>query len=208
MDDDPNAEGASERARKADERIYALVAIAEDQQTAVRAALGGLAQERAALATERVALVQQAERIERLADSLSGTIQQAIPEVTKAAGMAAAVSVHRALENTAATAIDAAGVAAKPTLDGLTNAVKSAATMQLELNQAVKDFRRKWRSSIATVLIVLIGAATLIMGGLVWLEMKPLTRLLDERAKLTAEVSVLQEQVDQARRARGRKPGK
>ena len=36
----------SERERKIDERIFALLRMVEDQEKAVRAALGGLAQER------------------------------------------------------------------------------------------------------------------------------------------------------------------
>ena len=163
---------------------------------------------RAALATERVALVEQAERMERLTDSLSGTIQQAIPKVAGAASLAAASSVNRVLAETATTAIAAAGVAAQPTLDGVTNAVKSAAAVQLELKQAVKAFRRDWKWAIATALIVLVVTAALITGGLIWVEKEKLDRLLDQKAKLTAEVSALQEQAEQAKRNNGRKPAK
>ena len=98
----------------ADERIFALLAIVEDQQTAVRAGLQGLAQERAALATERVALVQQAEKMERLSDKIASAILQAIPKLADSAGQAAGVSVTRALQGTVVTAVHAAGVAALP----------------------------------------------------------------------------------------------
>ncbi len=207
MDDDPNSEGA-ERARKVDERIYALLSMVEDQQTAVRAALGGLALERAALATERVALVEKAERMERLADKLSGTIQQAIPEVAGAASRAAASAVNRALSETATTAVHAAGIAAQPTLDGVTAAVKSAAAVQLELKQAVKDFRREWKWSVALAMMGLILAAGLISGVSLWLEAVRIDSLLSQETKLTAEVSALQEQAEQAKRNNGRKPAK
>ena len=79
MDDGKPAEGAS----KLDERIYALLAMVEDQQTAVRAGIEGMVQERAALAKERVALVQQAEKMERLSDKLSGLLLGAIPKVAE-----------------------------------------------------------------------------------------------------------------------------
>ena len=203
MDDEQPPDGS-----KVDERIYALLAIVEDQQTAVRAGLEGLAQERAALAKERVALVQQAERMERLSDKLSGTIQQAVPEVAKAASLAAASSVHRALADTATTAIEAAGSAAKPTLDGLTNAVKSAAAMQLELKQAVKDFRREWKWAVVLAIMGMLLSAAAITVGSIWLETEKVDQLLDQKTKLAAEVSALQEQAEQARRNNGRKPGK
>ena len=204
MDDDQNAE----RARKVDERIYALLAMVEDQQTAVRAALGGLALERAALATERVALMEKAERMERLADKLSGTIQQAIPEVAGAASRAAASAVNRALAEAATTAITAAGVAAQPTLDGVTNAVKSAAAVQLELKQAVKDFRREWKWAGILALMGMLGSAAAITVASIWLETDRIDSLLKQEAKLTGEVSALQEQAEQAKRNNGRKPGK
>lgn len=204
MDEDKD----SERARKIDERIFALLSMVEDQKTAVRAGLEGLALERAALATERVALGEKAERMERLADKLSGTIQQAIPGVAAAASQAAAFAVNRALSETATTAIEAAEIAAKPTLDGVTNAVKSAAAVQLELKQAVKDFRREWKFSVALAMLGLILAAGLIAGGSLWLEAVRIDSLLNQETKLTAEVKALQEQAEQAKRSSGRKPAK
>ena len=49
--DDKAPDARPDKFSAADERIFALLAIVEDQQTAVRAGLQGLAQERAALAT-------------------------------------------------------------------------------------------------------------------------------------------------------------
>ena len=192
----------------ADKRIYALLAVAEEQQTAVRSGIEGMALERAAMATERVALVQQAERMERLADSLSGTIQQAIPEVAGAASRAAASAVNRALAETATTAITAAGVAAQPTLDGVTNAVKSAAAVQLELKQAVKDFRREWKWAGILALMGMLGSAAAITVASIWLETDRIDSLLKQEAKLTGEVSALQEQADQVKRGKLQRPAK
>ena len=48
------------------ERIFGLIAVAEDQQAAVRAGLEGLALERAGLAKDRVLLVSSAEMIQKL----------------------------------------------------------------------------------------------------------------------------------------------
>lgn len=146
--------------------------------------------------------------MELLADKLSGTIQQAIPGVAAAASKAATLAVNQALSETAMTAIHAAGIAAKPTLDGVTAAVKSAAAVQLELKQAVKDFRREWKLSVALAIMGLILAAGLIAGGSLWLEAMRIDSLLGQETKLTAEVKALQEQVEQAKRNNGRKPAK
>ena len=79
--------------------------------------------------------------------------------------------------------------------------------MLLDLKQAVKDFRGSG-SFIAQAIIGLIVAAALITMGSIWLETEKVDQLLDQKTKLTAEVSALQEQAEQARRNNGRKPGK
>ena len=191
----------------ADERIFALLTIVEDQQTAVRAGLQGLAQERAALATERVALVQQAEKMGLLSDKIASAILQALPKLADSAGQAAGVSVTRALQSTVVTAVHAAGVAAQPMLDGFTQAVKSAAAVQLELKNAVEDFRRQWKWAVVFAILGMLLAAVLVTAGSVWLQMNEVTQLMAQKNKLTAEVNALQEQAE-ARRNNGRKAPK
>ena len=192
----------------ADERIFALLAIVEDQQTAVRAGLQGLAQERAALATERVALVQQAEKMGLLSDKIASAILQALPKLADSAGQAAGVSVTRALQGTVATAIHAAGVAAQPTLYGFAQAVKSAAAVQLELKNAVEDFRRQWKWAVVFAILGMLLAAVLVTAGSVWLQTNEVAELMAQKNKLSAEVNALQEQANQARRNNGRKAPK
>lgn len=189
----------------ADERIFALLSVVEDQQTAVRAGIQGMAQERAALATERVALVQQAEQMKRLTDKLSSMILATLPKVAEAASQAAGLAVKRALAETAMTAVNAAEIAAKPTLDGVTAAVKSAAAVQLELKKAVKDFRREWLLVVACLLATAIIAASLMSYLAIWIQRQDLQQLEAQKDKLTAEVNALQEQAAQGKRNNGRK---
>ena len=205
---DDGASSGKAKFSHADERIFALLAIVEDQQTAVRASLQGLAQERAALATERVALVQQAEKMGLLSDKIARAILQAVPKLADSAGQAAGVSVTRALQGTVATAIHAAGVAAQPTLDGFAQAVKSAAAVQLELKNAVEDFKRQWKWAVVFAVLGMLLAAGLVTAGSVWLQMGEVTQLMAQRNKLSAEVNALQEQAEQARRNNGRKAPK
>ena len=201
---DDGASSGKAKFSDADERIFALLAIVEDQQTAVRAGLQGLAQERAALATERVALVQQAEKMGLLSDKIASAILQALPKLADSAGQAAGVSVTRALQGTVATAIHAAGVAAQPTLDGFAQAVKSAAAVQLELKNAVEDFRRQWKWAVVFAVLGMLLAAVLVTAGSVWLQTNEVAQLMAQKNKLSAEVNALQEQAE-ARRNNGRK---
>ena len=192
----------------ADKRIYALLAVAEEQQTAVRSGIEGMALERAAMATERVALVQQAERMERLSDKLSGQLLGAIPKVADSAGQAAAAAVSKVLQGTVVTAIGIAATAAQPTLESFREAVGSAGAVQLELRKAVKHFGREWAWVVAFAIASLIGTAVIVAYASVWSQRSELRELEAKRDKLQAEMSTLQEQVDQAKRNNGRKPGK
>ena len=204
---DDGASSGKAKFSHADERIFALLAIVEDQQTAVRASLQGIAQERAALATERVALVQQAEKMGLLSDKIASAILQALPKLADSAGQAAGVCVTRALQGTVVTAVHAAGVAAQPTLDGFAQAVKSAAAVQLELKNAVEDFRCQWKWAVVFAVLGMLLAAGLVTAGSVWLQMNEVTQLMAQKNKLTAEVNALQEQAE-ARRNNGRKAPK
>ena len=205
--DDTASDARPEKFSAADERIFALLAIVEDQQTAVRAGLQGLAQERAALATERVALVQQAEKMGLLSDKIASAILQALPKLADSAGQAAGLCVTRALQSTVVTAVHAAGVAAQPTLDGFTEAVKSAAAVQLELKNAVEDFRRQWKWAVVFAILGMLLAAGLVTAGSVWLQTNEVAQLMAQKNKLSAEVNALQEQAE-ARRNNGRKAPK
>ena len=60
-----------------------------------------------------------------------------------------------------------------------------------------------WATGLA-VLGMMVAAALITMGS-VWLETEKIAQLLEQKSKLTAEVSALQEQVEQGRRNGGRR---
>ena len=192
----------------ADERIFALLAVVEDQQTAVRAGIQGMAQERAALATERVALVQQAEQMKRLTDKMLSAVGTAIPQMAQTAGEASRAALAEMLKVSGEAAARAAAKEAKPELAKFTAAVESAAAVQLQLGAAVKDFQRKWAWVVAFAIGATVAAAALASYGAVFWQRQELDKLIAARDKLTVEVNALQEQAEQARRNNGRKPGK
>ena len=194
--------------QSADDRIFGLLALAEDQQTAVRAGVEGMALERAAMAKERVALVQQTEAMTKLAQELAKTVLKTLPLMAQASASAAKAAVEKALAGAAETSTQAAIESAKPTLASLAGAVQSANTVQLALKKAVKDFTRKWTWVAASATAGAILSAALVSWGLVWWQRQELQSLAAERDKLSAEVNALQGQVDQTRRNGARRPVK
>lgn len=192
----------------ADERIYALLSVVEDQQTAVRAGIQGLALERAAMATERVALVQQAEQMKRLTDKLATAIGQAIPQMAESAGEASQKAFRRMLAAMAQEMAANVARSAQPELDKFKTAVAQAGVVQSQLGAAVKDFQRKWVWVVAFAITGLVLAAMVVAYGTVWWQLSEIGQLEAQRDKLRTEVSALHEQVEQGGRSIGRKPVK
>ena len=205
MDEDAANDGPGEFSN-ADERIYALLAVVEDQQNAVRAGIQGLAQERAALATERVALVQQAEQLKRLTDKLVSAVGSAIPQMAHTAGEASRAAISEMLRLSGEAAAKAAAKAALPELAKFTAAVDSAAAVQIQLGAAVKDFRRKWTWVVAFAIAAMVLSAALVAYGAAWWQLRDLGQLQVQRDQLSAEVKTLQEQAEQARRNSVKRP--
>ncbi|GBR75258.1 hypothetical protein [Acidiphilium acidophilum] len=68
----------------AEERLYGLMEIAEQQQAAVQRVLNGLAEERAALAQERQRLAEEASSLEeRVREAVSAAVTTALEQVGK-----------------------------------------------------------------------------------------------------------------------------
>ena len=206
--DENAADGGPGKFSDADERIFALLSVVEDQQTAVRAGIQGLAQERAAMATERVALVQQAEQMKRISDKLTAALATAIPQMAQTAGEASRAAFREMLVLAGQAMSESVARSAQPELDKFKTAVAEAGAVQLQLGKAVKDFRRDWTWIVAFAIASLVVSAGLVAYGATWSQRSELRELEAQRDKLSAEVKALQEQAEQARRNNGRKPAK
>ena len=206
--DENAANDGSGKLSDADERIFALLSVVEEQQTAVRAGIQGLAQERAAMATERVALVQQAEQMKRISDKLTAALATAIPQMAQSAGEASKESFRQMLAASGKAVAESVARSAQPELDKFKTAVAEAGAVQLQLGKAVKDFRRDWTWIIAFAIASLVVSAGLVAYGATWSQRSELRELESQRDKLSAEVKELQEQAEQAKRNNVRKPGK
>ena len=199
-------EAASPNAGGAEERIYALLAVAEEQQTAVWAGVEGMALERAAMATARVALVQQADQLKGLTDKLLSAVGTAIPLMAQTAGQASGAALGEILKTSGSVAAAAASKGVQPELAKFTAAAGAAAAVQIQLGAAVKDFKRKWTWVAAFAIAGMVVSAALVAYGAVWWQLRELGELKMQRDQLKTEVGALQEQAEQARRNNGRKP--
>lgn len=128
----------------AQQQLFGMMAIAEEQQKAVKAAIDGLAAERASMAQVLLA------------------VNNAAQGVRKAAGEAVATSVTESLSGASKAAVEALSEASKPVMDRLSGVVRAASNVEGRLNGAVAAFGWKWAmvaggaaaGGILTVLLV------------------------------------------------------
>lgn len=192
----------------ADERIYGLIAVAEDQQAAVRAGIEGLALERAALAKDRVTLIQAAERLHQVSEELTKVILRAAPQMVEAAGKGTRDAIKEALLDVSEDTTRVVTSAAQPTFDRVEDTVKAATTVQLGLWDTVRQIRRQWTWMVVGAVAGGVLATAVLAYAAVWWQTRELERLAGQRDQLNAEINGLQGQADQARRNGGKRPSK
>ena len=190
----------------ADERIYGLIAVAEDQQAAVRAGIEGLALERMALATDRVTLVQAAERLHQVSEELTKVILRAAPQMVEAAGKGTREAIQVALVDVGENTTRVVASAAQPAFDRVEEAVKASGIVQQQLRQSVRDFGRKWTWVVACAIAGGVLVTALLAYAAVWWQSHELERLFVQRDQLIGEINSLQGVADQARRNGGKRP--
>lgn len=117
----------------AQQQLFGMMTIAEEQQKAVKAAIDGLAAERAAVAKERASMAQ-----------VLAAVNNAAQGVRMAAGEAVATSVAESLSGASKAAAEALGEASKPVIDRLSGVVRAASNAEGKLNGAVAAFGWKW----------------------------------------------------------------
>lgn len=135
----------------AEQQLFGMMTVLQDQQKAVQAAIDGLAAERAATAKERAFMAQVLVAVK---DAASG--------VRKAAGDAVEASVTQSLVGASDAAAAALSEAAKPVIGRLADVVRAAGSAEGKLNGAVAAFGWKWAmvaggaaaGGILTVLLV------------------------------------------------------
>ena len=149
-----------------EQQIFSMMALAEDHQKAVTAAIAGLAAERAALAKERAALAQ------------------AVAGVTKAASDAVSAAVRQSLAGASETAAKALGDAATPVIGKLSGVVQAASDAEDSMRKAGQWFAWKW---VAVAGGGLAGVCLVAYVALAW-QLHEVGSLSDEKARLAAAI--------------------
>ena len=149
-----------------EQQIFGLMAVAEEHQKAVAAAIAGLAAERAALAKERAALARVAQGIQKDIDD------------------AVSAAVKRSLDGASETAAKALSEAARPVIDRLSGVVRAAGDAEGSLRSAGQWFAWKW---VAVAAGGLVGVCLVAYVALAW-QLHQVKSLGDEKAKLAAAI--------------------
>jgi hypothetical protein len=156
-----------------EQQIFSMMALAEEHQKAVTAAIAGLAAERAALAKERAALARVAQGIQKDIDD------------------AVSAAVKESLAGASETAVTALSEAAKPVIDRLSGVVRAAGDAEGSLRSAGQWFAWKW---VAVAGGGLAGVCLVAYASL-WWQLHEVESLSARKAALTADVAQLQANV-------------
>lgn len=194
-----------------EDELFGMMKITKDLQASAKAAIDGIASERAALAKDRAAMAttfaQQAEAVKAAAGSVSNvaaTIRQAaadsIPAIQKAAGAAVGLAVTDSLNGASDAAVEAIRQAARPLLGQLTTATNDASTAAGNLESAAKWYSWKAGSVLAAGVAGLMVSAYLIFVALVWWQGSKLEDMRKEEATLRTQVDDLQRSADALKR--------
>ena len=175
-----------------EKKLHTLMVLAEEHQQAVKAAIDGLAVERAALAKERTALTQAAAHVVTMAADVRKAAAAVVPAAQKAAGDAVGASVRESLEDVAQTAAEALEKATQPVIGRLSEVVQAAKEAEGSMRNAGAWFAWKW---VAVAAAGLAGVCLVAYAALAW-QMYQVRQVVEQKAALAAEITQLQAKVD------------
>jgi hypothetical protein len=184
----------------AQQQLFGLMALAEEHQKAVQAALDGLVEERAALAKERAAVARAAVSVADVAYEVRKAAADAVPALKRAAGEAVSASVRQSLAGAADAAVQALGEAAKPVIGSLSSVVQAAGEAEGSMRRAGAWFAWKW---VAVAGGGVVGVCLLAYASLAW-QLHQVESLREEKAALQVEVVQLQTNANEWAKQGGR----
>lgn len=184
----------------AQQQLFGLMAVAEEHQKAVKAAIDGLTAERAALAKERAAVAQAAASVAGIAGEVRKAAADAVPAMQKAAGEAVGASVRQSLAGASDAAAKALGEAAKPVIGSLSGVVQAASDAEGSMRNAGAWFAWKW---VAVAAGGVGGVCLVAYAALAW-QLHQVSSLREEKAALLGDVAQLQANVAALEKKGGR----
>lgn len=188
----------------AQQQLFGLMAVAEEHQKAVKAALDGLTAERAALAKERAAVAQAAASVAGVAGEVRKAAAEAVPAIQKAAGEAVGASVRQSLAGASEAAAKALGEASRPIVGQLSGVVQAAGEAEGKLSGAVAAFGWRWAMLAGGAAAGGIVAVLLAAWLAVWWQRHQVEQLAEQKAALLGEVAQLQANVAALEKRGGR----
>ena len=184
----------------AQQQLFGLMAVAEEHQKAVKAAIDGLAAERAALAKERAAVAQAAASVAGVAGDVKRAAADAIPAMQRAAGEAVGTSIKQSLAGASDAAAKAFGEATKPVIGSLSGVVRAAQEAEGLMRSAGAWFAWKW---VAVAAGGMAGVCLVAYASLAW-QLHQVKSLSKQKSELWAEVAELQANVSALAKKGGR----
>ena len=163
-----------------EQKLFGMMAVLEDQQKAVQAAIDGLAAERASTKKEREFMAQ-----------VLLAVKDAAGGVRKAAGDAVADSVSKSLVGASEAAVEALGEAAKPVIGRLEGVARAVGGAEDRLNGAVASFGWKWATLAGGAAAGAILAVLLVAWISVGWQRHQVETLSEEVAQLKATAADL-----------------
>jgi hypothetical protein len=172
------------------EKIFGLLALAEQQQKTVDEAIQRLEAERIALAEAQKELLEATSHAKAVCDRM-------VPAMGKAAGQAVMKSVKDSLENVSGEAVTAMERAGSPFLERLKAVVNAADALEERFQKTAVWLHWRWGAlaavtALGCILFVMVSA----FGMVKWQEYQ-IDKLLEQREALTAEVLQLQTQANE-----------
>ncbi len=180
-----------EKAGEAEQRLFGLMAVAEEQQAAVREALDGLAAARTGLAQERAHLGEAVEAVRTEAGWLRTTAGDLGPNLAWRTEVAAKEAVKEELAGAGTLAVKAVEAAAQPLLTQLSGVAAQAGAVEAGLRRVAAW--ASWRLLGRGVAVVALLAGLLWLADLSvwWWTERDMERARGERMALQAEIGVL-----------------
>jgi len=188
----------------AQQQLFGLMAVAEEHQKAVKAAIDGLTAERVALAKERAAVAQAAASVAGVAGEVRKAAAEVVPAIQKAAGEAVGASVRQSLAGASEAAAKALGEASRPIVGQLSGVVKAASEAEGKLARAVAAFGWRWAMLAAGAAAGAIVAVLLVAWLAVWWERYQVEQFAKQKTTLQGDVAQLQANVSALEKRGGR----
>lgn len=181
----------AEKAGDAEQRLFGLMAVAEEQQAAAREALDGFATERAALSQERAQLGEILEAVRTEAGWLRKTAAELGPKLALRVETAAKAAVKGELAEAGTTAATAVEAAAQPLLTQLSGVAEQAGAAEASLRHVAAWASWRLLGRGAVVVGLLAGLLWLADLSAWWWTERDLETLRSERTALQAEIAGL-----------------